>query len=86
MPYIAQESRAVLDPRIANLVDKISGAGALNYAITKLCLGAHLHVDGYQRIAELTGVLENVKQEFYRRKASVYEDTKIKENGDVYQP
>jgi len=32
----------------------------------------------------LPGVLENVKQEMYRRLAAPYEDKKAEENGDVY--
>jgi hypothetical protein len=37
----------------------------------------------YTKIAIITGVLENIKQEFYRRVASAYEDKKIIENGDI---
>ena len=37
----------------------------------------------YSKIAMVTGVLENVKQEFYRRIAASYEDKKIVENGDI---
>ena len=37
----------------------------------------------YTKIAVATGVLENIKQEFYRRIASSYEDKKIIENGDI---
>jgi hypothetical protein len=37
----------------------------------------------YPKIAMITGVLENIKQEFYRRVASNYEDKKILENGDI---
>jgi hypothetical protein len=37
----------------------------------------------YPKIAMITGVLENIKQEFYRRVASPYEDKKILENGDI---
>jgi hypothetical protein len=37
----------------------------------------------YVKIAMITGVLENIKQEFYRRVASPYEDKKILENGDI---
>jgi hypothetical protein len=33
----------------------------------------------------VTGVLENIKQEFYRRIASQYEDKKILENGDIIE-
>jgi hypothetical protein len=32
-----------------------------------------------------TGVIENVKQEFYRRLASKYEDAKIEQNGDIIE-
>jgi hypothetical protein len=37
----------------------------------------------YSKVAMITGVLENIKQEFYRRIASFYEDKKILENGDI---
>ena len=37
----------------------------------------------YGMIAHLTGVLENVKQEFYRRIAGPYEDEAITRNGDL---
>jgi hypothetical protein len=37
----------------------------------------------YNKIAMITGVLENIKQEFYRRIAAPYEDTKIIQNGDI---
>jgi hypothetical protein len=39
----------------------------------------------YKHINEIIGVLECAKQEFYRRVAAPYEDTKIQENGDVYE-
>jgi hypothetical protein len=56
--------------------------GVLNYVITRLC--AKLISDvSYPKIAMITGVLENVKQEFYRRLAGPYEDQKILQNGDV---
>jgi hypothetical protein len=37
----------------------------------------------YSKIAIMTGILENIKQEFYRRAAAPYEDRKISQNGDV---
>ena len=58
-------------------------AGLLNYAITTLILRTMGDIK-YWKIALLTGVLENVKQELYRRMASPYEDKKCAENGDVY--
>ncbi len=94
MPYIPQIQRQELDPTIAVLAEQIrnhhdghnnaSIAGVLNYTITKLLLDA-AHPARYHDIAILTGVLENVKQEFYRKFAAGYEDEKIKENGPVYE-
>ena len=37
----------------------------------------------YTKIAMITGVLENIKQEFYRRIAEPYENQKIVQNGDI---
>jgi hypothetical protein len=37
----------------------------------------------YKNIAMATGVLENIKQELYRRIAAPYEDRKVLENGDI---
>jgi len=97
VPYIPQDQRRELDPHVDRLADAIrslldgqtSGqdnvkiAGALNYAITRLLLTSAKPAR-YHDIAILTGVLENVKQEFYRKFAAPYEDGKIEENGPVY--
>ena len=62
--------------------DMLTLCGVLNYVITRMC--AKLINDvSYPKIAIITGVLENVKQEFYRRLAGPYEDQKILQNGDV---
>jgi hypothetical protein len=69
-------------------IDKLSSedvlkiAGVLNYCITRICSSCSGDIS-YQKVAVITGVLENVKQEFYRRIASPYEDKKMIENGDV---
>lgn len=92
MPYIAPEDRPDLDPAIDDLVQTIrakaeardgSFEGYLNYAVTQLVLGV-LPERRYGSIARATGVLENVKQEFYRRYAAPYEDEQIEKSGDVY--
>jgi len=92
MPYIAQKDRPDLDPAIDALAAAVrakaaahDGAfeGFLNYAITRLVLGV-LPERRYASIARATGVLENVKQEFYRRYAAPYEDEQIERSGDVY--
>jgi len=80
MPYITKDDRLFVDGGTIPLT-----AGKLNYKITQVCR-AHLQLFGtkYDTINEIIGVLECVKQEFYRRVASPYEDEKIKENGDVF--
>lgn len=86
MPYVNQESRDRIDPVLVGPATFLSNAsvGELNYAITRIIQEYWATQPNYHRIAEITGVLENVKQEFYRRVATLYEDAKIAENGDVY--
>jgi hypothetical protein len=57
-------------------------AGDLNYCVSRI-FAALMGKPSYQKIAILTGVLENIKQEFYRRVAEPYEDSKIVSNGDI---
>ena len=94
MPYIAPEDRPGLDPAIHELAAAVRAKaeargggfeGFLNYAITRLVLEV-LPSRRYASIARATGVLENVKQEFYRRYAAPYEDEQIEKSGDVYEP
>jgi len=55
--------------------------GDLNYIITRILKGSYPL--RYFNLNRAVGVLECCKLEFYRRVAAPYEDTKIKENGDV---
>lgn len=82
MPYIKQEDREDCD-----LIDEFipKSPGQFNYIIS--CLAKNYLMDkgkNYQHINDIVGALEGAKLEFYRRVAAPYEDTKIKENGDVY--
>ena len=80
MPYIHKSQRE----RLAN-GDYPRTAGELNYLITQLCTTFIGRVaPSYTNYNEVIGVLECVKQEFYRRAMVPYEDKKIAENGDVY--
>lgn len=92
MPYIEKKDRQHLDPVIDALAGELkkfgtenptSYAGALNYAISRLIGTLALENLRYRSIAVITGVLENVKQEFYRRIAVPYEDKQIEKNTDV---
>lgn len=87
MPYIAQERRRVLDTDIESLQKNLqnlgNNEGDLNYVISRLLGAAFLHETRYYIIARVSGVLANVKDEFYRRLAVPYEDEAIEKNGDV---
>lgn len=60
----------------------LSICGDINYCFSRI-LGGIMGDVSYPKIAVITGVLENIKQEFYRRVASSYEDKKIYANGDI---
>lgn len=96
MPYISREERQKLDQHIDNIVQAIINAdesldnpndlsthlGRINYCFSRI-VGQLMGNQSYKKIAMVTGVLENVKQEFYRRIATPYEEYKISENGDI---
>jgi hypothetical protein len=58
-------------------------AGDLNYILSRLVGFFFKDTSRYPTIATVTGVLENVKQEFYRREAAMYEKHAIENNGDI---
>lgn len=96
MPYINEDERLELDTGIENLVSLIKNTksslnnpqelknhlGRINYCFSRIVCGVMGDIS-YSKIAMITGVLENIKQEFYRRLAAPYEDQKIIENGDI---
>jgi hypothetical protein len=87
MPYIRSEDRRRLDPEIDALAEKLggAGAGAWNYAITRLMIAwVARRGASYDTLADAIKVLETAKLEFYRRALASYEDEKIDESGDVY--
>lgn len=82
MPYIKEEDRSVFE---SITLPGTATAGELNYLITKICQDYIANKGlSYSTLNDITGALENCKLEFYRRLVAPYEDTKIKENGDVY--
>lgn len=82
MPYIKQERREQVQPKVDNYS---TTSGELNFQITSLLL-EYIKYNGkqYQQINDVIGALEGAKLEFYRRFAAKYEDKKAEENGDVY--
>ena len=85
MPYIHQSDRTFFDEKISFKNNAIQTPGELNYFLTRIVDHyISTHGKSYSTINEAIGVLECAKLELYRRIASPYEDSKIKENGDVY--
>ena len=94
MPYIKEEARVFLDECIENMIqcltegneltdeEFLSILGEINYSFSRILAGS-MGKTSYSKIAMITGVLENIKQEFYRRVASPYEELKIVQNGDI---
>tara|TARA_Y100000004_G_scaffold168263_1_gene201508 strand:- start:195 stop:491 length:297 start_codon:yes stop_codon:yes gene_type:complete len=94
MPYINENARLELDDCIDNMVECLTHGnnvtneefttllGEINYTFSRI-LAKSMGKTSYSKIAMITGVLENIKQEFYRRIAASYEDKKIIENGDI---
>jgi hypothetical protein len=87
MPYIMQNERERLLMVVDNLVafleeDPENVAGKLNFVISTVLkrLSKKLR---YKKANELMGVIECVKQEYYRKIVGPYEDEAIKRNGDI---
>lgn len=80
MPYIKKSDKI----RLAETGEPIS-PGELNFAVTSLLIGYVKRMGlNYETLNEVVGALECSKLEFQRRVINKYEDSKIKENGDVY--
>lgn len=85
MPYIKKEDRERLRTVTQTFEDiEIRSAGELNYLVTLL---THRFLnqkpENYQSYNDAVGALEGAKLELYRRHVALYENEKIKENGDV---
>ena len=87
MPYTEQKQRNPIDAALVDLLKLFDlyqlGSGDLNYIISKLILKYFLTQPRYQTICNIDGVLSNASREFYARVARPYEDSKIRENGDL---
>ncbi len=87
MPYIKNAKRTKYTKVLGQLVEMLKALppeevdGELNYIITKLL--KEIYPLKYFHINKAIGVLECAKLEYYRRVAAPYEDSKIKDSGDV---
>ncbi len=94
MPYIPASERHQLDGYINQIVTTIRSLGGedltqndgrLNYTICKILIGV-LGLVGdmrYHKANTMVGILESVKLELTRRLTNIYEDSKIKSQGDI---
>jgi hypothetical protein len=94
MPYINKKERIRYDESIDKIVNllldkfpadnrKDFSVGDLNYIISSIIWKLFKKSSSYTMGNKIIGVLECVKQEFYRRPLTEYENEKIKENGDI---
>lgn len=87
MPYIKREKRPLFKAEIESLVKKLENQplmeqdGDLNYIVTSIL--KLVYKPRYFNYNRALGVIEAIKQEYYRRVVAPYEDKKIMENGDV---
>jgi hypothetical protein len=86
MPYIKDvKRRALLDSHLIPVAGACESVGDLTYALTRLVDQWIVdHGVSYATLSAAVGVVECMKLELYRRVVAPYEDTKIAENGDVY--
>lgn len=90
MPYIVKGNRKPIDKFVSQATHEDLNIahmlpGDLNYLITQLLLAACKDRNSYTAYNELMGVLECVKQEFYRRQVVPYENEKRLINGDAFR-
>ena len=84
MPYITQAERKNLDENIDNLVEDIKTEGQLNYCIYRIMIRKMWDWSlCYSTLNKLIGVFECCKAEFQRKFVVPYEESKIRENGDI---
>ena len=87
MPYIKQNQRPKIDDLVKPIINHLKSLsvedqdGSLNYAVTKIL--KNVYPKKYFHFNRALGVLTAITHELYRKVIGPYEDTKIKENGDV---
>ena len=87
MPYIKNGERPELDKHLQPLIDYLKAQkvedvdGKINYAVTRIMI--NVYPPRYFNYNRGIGVLECIKQEFYRHMVGPYEEKKTAENGDV---
>jgi hypothetical protein len=90
VPYIKKEERAQFETAIQVAVELLDASGNkpghLNFFISSLLEGyASNKGVCYEVLSETAAQASAAATEFERRVIAPYEDSKIQENGDVYQ-
>ena len=85
MPYITKDRRAIVDPEITVLVEKLRqlGLGDVVYVLYRLLKKLYGDTRNFYTKAQALAVLESTRAEYYRRVLAPYEDEKIEQNGDI---
>jgi len=91
MPYIKPDERPFIDVLVKLFIDDGKITGRLNYFLFKLCLEyVKLNKESYSNYSEFINEIEKCRTELLmciyeiqRRKVGIYENKKIRENGDV---
>ena len=85
MPYIEKNRRRIFDERLEGIMYSCHvEKGDLTYCIYKLGLEyMKSHKKNYQNISDAVAAMNDSAAEFRRRHLNLYEDTKIKLNGDI---
>ena len=86
LPYIPKEDRGKFDRIVEEVLEVLNRDverqdGELNYLFTRILLS--VYKPKYFNYNRAMGLLESIKQEFYRRFIASYEDSKIREHGDI---
>jgi len=85
MPYIEKVERKQYEAILDDLLPKLTldAPGDIVYVFYTVILRLWKRKPHFAAINTIRGILWSVLSEFDRREASVYEDKKIQENGDV---
>ncbi len=91
MPYIKRARREEIAPLLDPIIEAIGNVhrrwvqGDINYLITRIVKAWVNRSDpSYTVMSQGIAALECAKLEMYRRMLSPFEDSKVKEDGDVY--
>lgn len=87
MPYIPQVRRAIFEPELTNLINKlilINKKGELTYLFYSLIIGYLSQRElRYTTISDAISCLSDTRDEVKRRYLFPYEDKQIIKNGDI---